>query len=163
MTLGNIVLYVALIAYVLFNKYKGRPVGTPKKLLALPVILIVLGFGDVGHGVLTATDIGFTVVGALSSLVLGAARGFADRLSTRDGVPYVQWSRMSFVLFGLTVLSKLIIDVVGVAAGGTAAAMEKSLILSVGLTLAGEGVVLLLRTGQVTTDEISHRINGSSR
>ena len=48
-------------------------------------------------------------------------------------------------IFAVNVLSKLALDAGGVAAGGTTAALSSSILLSLGLTLLGEAVVVWQR------------------
>jgi hypothetical protein len=146
-TLANIAIYLALIAFVVARRMIGRPVGPVKKLFALPVIAIVLGWGDATRGLHKPIDITLTIVGCAISLVFGLARGRADRMSTRDGAPYVQWTWLSLGLFAALLLVKLALDLAGVAAGETAAAAGQSLILTLGLTLLGEAAVIWYRSG----------------
>jgi hypothetical protein len=146
-TFANVLIYLALIAYVLVGKAKGKPVGTPKRLLALPVVLVVIGYGNLTHATLKPIDIVIIAIGALLSLGLGAGRGFADKVSVRDGSPFVRWGAASFALFGINIVGKLILDLLGTTAGGTASAVGKSLIFTLGLTLLGEALSLLFRTG----------------
>ena len=50
MTLANIAIYLALIVSVVARRMTGHPVGPARKLLALPVIAIVIGWGDATRG-----------------------------------------------------------------------------------------------------------------
>ena len=43
-------------------------------------------------------------------------RGRADKVSTRDGSPFVQWGLTSLVLFAANIVAKLVLDLIGVAA-----------------------------------------------
>jgi hypothetical protein len=146
-TLANIAIYLALIAFVVARRMIGHPVGPIKKLFALPVIAIVLGWGDATRGLHKPIDITLTIVGCAISLVFGLARGRANRMSTRDGAPYVQWTWLSLGLFAALLLVKLALDLAGVAAGETVAAAGQSLILTLGLTLLGEAAVIWYRSG----------------
>jgi hypothetical protein len=151
MTFLNILVYVALIGYVLFKKVQGQPIRAPKKLLALPILLIVLGFGDLTSGkTMKPIEIALTVIGAVLSLGLGLMRGQADKVSTRDGSPFAQWGKASLGLFAANIVAKLVLDLVGVAAGGSASAAGKSLVFTLGLTLLGEALVLWMRSGGAT-------------
>jgi hypothetical protein len=146
-TLANIAIYLALITFVVARRMIGRPVGPVKKLFALPVIAIVIGWGDATRGLHKPVDVTLTVVGCAISLVFGLVRGRADRMSTRDGAPYVQWTWLSLGLFAALLLVKLALDLAGIAAGETAAAAGRSLILTLGLTLLGEAAVIWYRSG----------------
>ncbi len=151
MTFTNVLVYVALIGYVLFKRIQGQPVATSKRLFALPVILIVLGYGDLTHGgTMKPIEITLTVIGGALSLGLGLLRGRVDKLSLRDGSPFVQWGAMSLILFLGNLAAKLVLDLIGVAAGAGTSAVGKSLVLTFGLTLLGEAVVIWMRTGGAT-------------
>jgi hypothetical protein len=147
MTATNIFIYIALIGYILFKKVQGQPLKSPKRLFALPVILVVLGYQDLSHGHLTPVELTVTVIGAVVSLALGALRGRSDKLSVRDGADFVQWGRTSLALFAGNLVAKLALDLVGIAGGGTASAAGRSLVLTFGLTLLGEAAVLFVRSG----------------
>lgn len=147
MTLANIVVYLALIVFVIARRMIGRPVGPPKKQFVLPVVIVVIGWDDATKGLGGPTALTLTVIGCAVSLVFGLLRGAADRLSSRDGAPYVQWTWLSLGLFAANLLAKLGLDLASVATGGTAAIAGKSLILSLGLTLLGEAAVVWYRVG----------------
>ena len=107
----------------------------------------MLGFGDLaGSQTMKPIEIALTAVGAVLSLSLGLMRGQADKLSTRDGVRFVQWGKASLALFASNIVAKLVLDLVGVATGGNASAVGKSLVFTLGLTLLGEALVLWIRT-----------------
>ncbi len=151
MTVLDVLVYVALIGWVLARRVRGQPLRAPRQLFVLPVVLIVLGYGDVTRGVTKPVDVTVAAIGAIVSLALGLLRGRADTLSVREGVAFMQWSGRSLALFGITIATKLVLDLAGIAAGGTAAAAGKSLVLTFGLTLLGEAVVLWLRSGGAAT------------
>jgi hypothetical protein len=146
MNLANVVVYLALIAFILAKKVKGQPIGTPKKLFALPVVVTVIGYADVTHGTMKPVEIAVTVIGAAVSLGLGVLRGGADKLSVRDGSAFTQWGAASLVLFLGNLVAKLALDLAGLAVGCTFAAEGKSLVLTFGLTLLAEAGVLWLRS-----------------
>jgi len=151
MTVANILIYIALIGYILFKRVQGQPVKMGRKLFILPVLLVVIGYGDLVNGSgLKPIEITLTVIGGVLSLGLGALRGRADKLSTRDGSPFVQWGTASLLLFVGNIAAKLVLDLIGVAAGSSSSAVGKSLVLTFGLTLLGEAIVIWARTGGAT-------------
>ena len=141
----SVLLYVALIVYVLGRKVQGQAVAEARKLFVLPVIVTVIGYGDLSHAGLGGADLVVTVVGSLVALALGIQRGRVDKVSTREGAPFIQWGVASLVLFGVNILAKIVIDLIGLAAGATLAGAEHSLVLTLGLTLVGEALVLWFR------------------
>jgi hypothetical protein len=62
----------------------------------------------------------------------------------------MSWSAASVAVFAGNVLAKLALDAVGVAAGGTTAALTSSILLSLGLTLLGEAAVVWFRSQSLT-------------
>jgi hypothetical protein len=147
MTFANVLIYVALIALVLARRFRGHPIENVKKLFVLPVVVTIIGYGDLTHGGLKPLAVTLTVIGAILSLGLGSLRGRADKISQRDGFPFVQWGVLSLILFAVNIAAKLVLDVIGVAAGETFSTAGKSLIFTLGLTLVGEAIVLSLRSG----------------
>jgi hypothetical protein len=153
MTAANILIYLALIGYILYLRVQGRPVKAGRRLFVLPVALVVIGFADVTQGAsVKPIEVVLTVIAAAVSLGLGLLRGRADRLTERDGAPFVQWTAVSLALFFANLAAKLVLDLIGVAAGSSSSAAEKSLLFTLGLTLLGEAIVLRLRTGTVAPD-----------
>jgi hypothetical protein len=147
MTFANVLIYVALIALVLARRFRGHPIDNVRKLFVLPVVVTIIGYADLTHGGLKPLAVTLTVVGAILSLGLGSLRGRADKVSQRDGFPFVQWGVMSLVLFCVNIAAKLVLDIIGVAAGETFSTAGKSLIFTLGLTLVGEAIVLSVRSG----------------
>ena len=147
MTFANVLIYVALIALVLARRFSGHPIGNVKKLFALPVVVTIIGFADLSHGKLKPLAVTLIVIGAIVSLGLGSLRGRADKVSERDGSGYVQWGVVSLILFCVNIAAKLVLDLIGVAAGEAFSTAEKSLIFTLGLTLVGEAIVLSMRSG----------------
>jgi hypothetical protein len=147
MTFANVLIYVALIVLVLARRFRGHPIGNVKKLFALPVVVTIIGFLDLSHGKLKPLALTLIVVGAIVSLGLGSLRGRADKVSERDGSAYVQWGVVSLILFCVNITAKLVLDLIGVAAGEAFSTAEKSLIFTLGLTLVGEAIVVAMRSG----------------
>jgi len=145
MSFANVVLYLAILGFLVYRRIQGKPVGSARQLLVLPVLLCVLGYQDLAHASLDPVDVIFAVAGCGLSLVLGALRGSLDKFDTRDGAPWMRWGAASVTVFAVNVAAKLILDVVSVATGGTTSGATSSLLLAAGLMLAGEAVVVWLR------------------
>ncbi len=145
MSFANVLLYAGLLVLMVYKRLQGRPIGTTKQLFLLPVIVTILGFEDFSHAKLGTIDIAVGVAGCGVSLLLGALRGTQNKLSRRDGTPWVQWGAASVAIFAFNVVVKLALDVAGVALGGSTSGITASLVLAVGLMLAGEAVVVWFR------------------
>jgi hypothetical protein len=141
-TIANIAIYIALIVFIVIMRMIGLPVGPVKQQFILPVIIVVTGWGDAAKGLNKPAELTFTIVGCALFLGFGLLRGGADRLSARDGAPYVRWTWLSLGLFAANVVVKLGLDLGGIAAGETAKAAGHSLILTLGLSLLGQAAVI---------------------
>jgi hypothetical protein len=145
MNFANVVFYIAILGFIVYRRAQGKPVGSAKQLLVLPVVLCVLGYQDLAHKSLDTVDVIFAVAGCALSLALGALRGSLNKLYTRDGVPWVRWGAASVTVFVINIAAKLILDVISVVAGGTTSGATSSLLLAAGLMLVGEAAVVWLR------------------
>ena len=101
--------------------------------------MAAIGLENLSHAKPNSIAIGVIVAGSAVSLGLGLLRGRLDNGCTMvDGVPYMAWTAGSVVVLVVNVLLKLVLDVGGVAAGGTKAALSSSILLSLGLTVIAE-------------------------
>lgn len=110
-----------------------------------------IGLENISHAKPNAVALAVIVVGSALSLGLGALRGRFNRLSIVNGTPYIAWTVGSVVILVVNVLLKLVLDVGGVAVGGTKAALSGSIVLSLGLTLLGEAAIVWVRAQSLTT------------
>jgi hypothetical protein len=165
MSFANVLLSAALLVLMVYRRAQGRPVGTAKQLFLLPAIVSVLGFEDFSHAKLGTIDIAVGVAGCGLSLLLGALRGTQNKLSLRDGTPWVRWGAVSVAIFAVNIVAKLALDVAGAALGGSASGITASLLLAVGLMLAGEaGVVWArLQAGILPSTDGDTPLSGATR
>jgi len=150
MTFTTIAIAAILIVFVLAKRVRGEAVREPKRLFLLPIVLGVIGLQNVTHAKVNTIDIVVIAAGAALSLGLGLLRGKFDRVTLVNGSPFMSWSATSVGVFAGNVLAKLALDAVGVAAGGTTAALTSSILLSLGLTLLGEAAVVWFRSQSLT-------------
>jgi hypothetical protein len=147
MSFTTILLAIAAVGYIVYRRVEGRPVGGPRELFVLPVILVVLGGNDLTSSHPDALAVAAAVAGGAVSVALGALRGAVDRLSVRDGVPWVRWGGASILVLAANVAVKVIIDIAAVAMGA-GSVIDQSLVLAAGLALLGEAAVIWLRAGR---------------
>jgi hypothetical protein len=138
----SIVLVVGLIISVVVRRVHGEAVPAPKKLFRLPVVVAVIGIASLTHRTLNSIDVAVIAVGCAVSLALGLVRGRLDTVSRVNGVPTMAWNIGSLAVLVVNVVTKVALDAGGVAVGATAAALSSSLLVSLGLTLLGEAVVV---------------------
>jgi hypothetical protein len=140
----EIVIIIAVVVYMLISRMMGQP-AQAKRMLLLPAILTVVGVTQLS-GVNSATSVLFLVATAAISVVLGAARGFSVRISLRDGVAFVRYTGLTVALWVLNIAVKFGANfalgaIVGKAAGGA----SNSIMVTIGLGLLVEGLVVLYR------------------
>jgi hypothetical protein len=162
MTLTTVVIAVGLVVFVLARRIRGEAVAAPKKLFLLPVVASVIGYENLTHATLTTIDVVVVAAGCALSLVLGLWRGRLDKVSMVNGVPTMSWGVGSVVLFAVNVLAKLAVDGGGVAAGGTTAALSSSILLSFGIALLGEAVVVWHRAQSLSSQTASSQTASSN-
>ncbi len=173
------VLVVVVVGYVVLRRAVGEPLHA-RDLLVPPLVLGGLGVREVlrGDGLTSVQVLVVVVLGALA-VALGGARAATVRLYLRDGTLWYRYR-------GLTYLTWLATALVGAAVrAGTHAAVDlpgsaRTLYLSMGLTLAGESLVLALRgartgarfapegrdaeaTRRVVHEEMLARLRGATR
>jgi hypothetical protein len=152
MTWTTIAVALALIVFVLARRMRSEAVPAPKKLFLLPLVVAGIGLQNLTHAKPNTVDLVVIVAGCALSLILGLLRGRLDKVCMVNGAPYMAWSTGSLAVFGVNVLAKLAIDAGGVAAGGTAAALGSSILLSLGLTLLGEAVIVWQRAQSLPSE-----------
>ena len=146
MTFTTVAIAIAVVVVVLARRVHGEAVPAPKKLLLLPAIVSVIGVENLTHVKMNTVDVVVVVAGSTVSFALGLLRGRVDKLSVVNGSPYMSWGATSLIVFGVNIVAKLILDVAGVAMGGTTTALTSSVLLSLGLTLLGEALVVFMRS-----------------
>ena len=135
---------LVLVGQVLLSRMRGRPVD-PRRLYVLPVVLCAIGLlqvaGSAGRG-LPPLDLGLVGLGVVASVALGVARGITVDVHKRDGVTWMRYRHSTLALWGATVAVRLAVAALAGLAGAPAAARGPAILLSVGLTLLAEGVVI---------------------
>jgi hypothetical protein len=154
MNVTTVFITIAVIVFVVAKRVRGEAVPAPKKLFLLPIIVSLIGFQSMTHAKFNAVDIAVVAMGCALSLGLGLLRGQLDKVSEVDGAPFMSWSVASVGIFAVNVLAKVVVDVGGVAAGGTTAALSSSILFSLGLTFLGEAAVVWFRTQSLTAGNV---------
>jgi hypothetical protein len=147
----QVVLIIAVIAYVLIRRLAGEP-AEAKRMLILPAVLIVVGIANLDDLTHSGTALLFFIGTLLISVVLGALRGASIRLSRREGIVFMRYTWVTVALWVVNI---------GVKFGGNlllgaidksgAAVLGNTVLLTVGVGMLLEGVVVLgraLRSGE---------------
>ncbi|MCA1223312.1 hypothetical protein [Streptomyces sp. 8L] len=141
----EIVLIVAAVGYVLVRRMMGEP-AQAKRMLILPVVLCAIGVSDVSGEVTTSMSLLFLVATAAISVVLGMLRGASVRISQRDGLAFVRYTGITVLLWALNLAVKLGANfALGALDPKDTGGVGDSLMLSLGLGILAEGLVVLYR------------------
>jgi hypothetical protein len=151
----SIIIAIGLIVFIVARRVGGEAVPAPKKLFLLPLVVGAIGLQNLTNAKPNSVAIGVIVAGCAVSLVLGLLRGRLDKICVVNGVPSMAWTAGSVAVFAVNVVFKLALDAGGVAAGGTRGALTASILLSLGLTLLGEAVVVWQRAQSLPPENVA--------
>ncbi len=142
----EIVLVAALVVWVLYRQVTGRFVRGGADLWRMPLILTAVGVLSLAgsHPELSAVAVAVTAADLLVTAGLGAVRGYAVRLETRDGYLYQRGGVPMLVLWLVTIGVRVGIAFAG-AAIGAGTLLTASTALSIGLSLLVQAAVLARR------------------
>ncbi|KOG52793.1 hypothetical protein ADK38_44240, partial [Streptomyces varsoviensis] len=146
----EIVLIIAAVCYVMVRRLLGEP-AEAKRMLILPAVLSLVGVSNVsGHHTGVASVVFLVATGGISVL-LGVLRGVSIRLSNRDGLVFMRYTWVTVALWVLNIVVKIAANVtLGAVDPHVSDAAGNSLLLTVGLGMLAEGIVVLGRA--VRTD-----------
>jgi hypothetical protein len=132
----EIVLILAAVGYLLARRVIGEP-AQAKRMLILPVVLSLIGLSG---QVKTPLSLLFLVATAAIGVLLGALRGVSVRVSQREGLAFLRYTGVTVVLWVVNLAIKF-----GAIDPKDAAAVGNSLLLTFGLGILAEGLVVLYR------------------
>jgi hypothetical protein len=139
-----ILLAVAAVGYVLWSRLKGQPLEA-KRLLVLPVILIVVGVTDItGSSAphLNGSDLAFLGVGVAIAVALGAARGATMELYPNGGELWQRYRLVTVALWLALIAAKLVLAAIAAATGASAGGGTNTLLLTLGVSLLAEAAIV---------------------
>jgi hypothetical protein len=147
MDILSYVIPVALVVWVVARQFAGRYVPAGRSLV-LPLVLIVVGLGRPTHVPWTTLAV-VTVVGDVAmTAVLGVVRGYAIRLTLRDGFLYQRGGWLSVGLWVATIAARLAVAL-PFAHTSAGPALAATLTATFGVSLAAQFLVFNAR---VATD-----------
>jgi hypothetical protein len=142
---SSILVGVVVLAWFVYRQYQGRFVSARSNLL-VPAILLVVGLYEAASAHIAWSTGTLALVGGTMVLtaVLGVVRGWAIRLSVVEGYLYQRGGALSLGLWAVSIGVRVLVEVL---AGGTAVApaMQATLMLSLGVSLAAQAAVLMTR------------------
>lgn len=140
----TILLVIAAIVFVLWSRMRGQPLRV-KRLLVLPVVLIVIGIADLSGSKaphLSSTDVAFLAASIALSVILGAARGATIELYPNQGELWQRYRGSTVALWIALIVTKVVILAIAKAAGASAGGGTNSLLVSLGASLLAEAAIV---------------------
>ena len=142
------ILVLAAVGYVLASRWHGRRIDA-RRLLLLPAVLSGYGLlqftGAAGRG-LRAVDVTLIAVGVVVAAGMGLARGVTVTVYLHQGQPWMRYRPATLALWAATIGIRLAITAISITIGASSAATRgPSILLSVGVTLLAEGIVVAHR------------------
>jgi len=145
----NNVLWIVVAAAILIFVIGRRLVGEPLKVARVtvfPLVIAAIGLYQISQVVnLSTTDLGLIGLEAVVAVVLGVVRGSTIKVFVRDGH---LWQKYSWATVGLwlgSILVRFGMTSGAVLLGADKTVMQTAVLLTLGLTFAGEGAVIALR------------------
>jgi hypothetical protein len=141
----EIVVILAAVGYLLVRRVMGEPAQV-RRMLILPAVLTLIGLSDVSGDVRTPLSLTFLVGTAAVSVVLGALRGLSVRISQQGGIAFIRYTVITIILWVVNLAIKFGANLaLRVIDPKDAAAVGNSLLLTLGLGILAEGLVVLYR------------------
>jgi hypothetical protein len=133
----------AVVVWVVGNQFAGRFVPASRSLV-LPLVLLIVGFSQATH--VTWTTLAVVVVAAdlVLTAVLGVVRGYAIRLSLREGCLYQRGGWLSVGLWVATIAARLAVAL-PFAHTSAGPALAATLTATFGVSLAAQYLVFNAR------------------
>lgn len=140
----QVVLIVAVVGYVLARRLRGEP-AEAKRMLVLPAVMTLIGLSHVS-GVRSPLSAALLVGAVGISVVLGLLRGLSVRVEERDGLAFVRYTWATVALWAANLAIRFGYGaVLHAVVPKEAGAVTDGLLLSLGVGMAVEGVVVLGR------------------
>ncbi len=147
-TVVVVLVVVSAIGYVLVSRWRGRPV-TPRRMLLLPGLLAGYGLlqltGAAGRSV-RPVDVVLIAVGVGVAGGMGVARGVTVTVTVRQDRPWMRYRAVTLALWAATAAARLAVTAASTALGASPMVTRgPALLISVGVTLLAEGLVVTRR------------------
>lgn len=144
MSYFEILLAIVVVVAVIASQLRGEAL-TGRRLMVLPVVLVVIGLGMLRDEHPNSTDVACLVIGGLVAAGIGAAQGAMTRLERRTGVLWARVPASGLWLWALLVVSRLGMTVVAHTLDAKVAASSATIFLTLGVNRLGQAAVLIPR------------------
>lgn len=139
------VLIVILLVVLIIRRVRGEPLDV-KDAAVTPLVLLAIGTHMIIQARPTGVDLAWLTGLSLVGLAFGAARSATTVIERRDGIVVQRYRWTTFALLVGSFLAGAALSRVGQHFGMHAEA--RPLIFTIGIGLAGEGVITLIRAAR---------------
>lgn len=146
MGLVEIVLILALIAFMVWRRMVGQPLRAAR-LIVLPAVAVILGLQELAGSSIHASVIAVLAIGALTGIATGAARGATVGIYERDGYLWYRYRPLTVVIW-LVLIPLRIGMVLAATAAGVTLPTTGSLLVVLGVSFLAESGVIALRASR---------------
>jgi hypothetical protein len=135
------VVAIVLAGLIIVRQVRPRPVAM-RGLVVLPLVLIVIGVSTVAKAApkgqsMTSAETTWLAVDLALGVVSGVARGFTVRLYEQAGELWRRGTRLTVILWLVTIALRVVISVVG-SKHGAARVLNDGVLLTLGVSLGAQ-------------------------
>jgi hypothetical protein len=156
----EIVLILVAVGFVLTRRLMGEVVQA-KRMLVLPGVLLLIGLTQVSGVLHSPAAVLFLLMSGALSVVLGALRGASVKISDQGGVAFVRYTWITVLLWVANLGAKFGANLVFGHIDPQAAALGNSLVLTLGLGMLVEGLIVAARALRSDSQVIWAKSDGS--
>jgi hypothetical protein len=142
MEIAQLLLIVALLAYVIGRRLTGQPY-TTGRLLTVPAIMVGYGLFELTKVHVGPGAVAVLAVEAVVGLAFGVLRGLTIRLYERDGYLWYRYTPWTIALWIAAIAARIGVTVAAHAMGANLP--TATLVAALGVSLLGEAAVVLPR------------------
>jgi hypothetical protein len=145
------------VVFVIVRRVTGEPLRS-RRLLVPPLVVAVIGAGQVGQVAhVRPLDVAVLAFEAVFAVAVGVARGASVELYVRDGHLWFRYRWITLALWVGAAVLRFGVRELGVLAGADGKLLMNTLLIMVGLTLAGEACVVGLRAMRIDAPFAPHQ------
>jgi hypothetical protein len=149
--LAPVIIGTVVLVGIVASRIRGRAL-RPRRLLIVPLILLVLGAIPVALqlGTVALQGIDYLIAGLdlALSVGLGAARGFTVRIYSHEATTWYRYGPATVLLWCLSIVLRFALGITGSHHGATTLTTSATVILFLGLTLAVQNTIIRTRNRQ---------------
>jgi hypothetical protein len=160
-----VIIGTAVVIVIVLRRMRGREL-RPRRLLTLPLIVLIVGAGaalpQMATTHLHGLDYLIAAIDLVLSIGLGAARGFTVQIYRNTGTFFYRYGRATVLLWCLSIGLRFMLGIFGSLHGASPLVASGSVILMLGLTLLCQNVIVRCRQGSPSQQAAAPRAQSVS-